>query len=174
MNSRIRSHWEHMGLEVKTSLSQVCLLLPAPCKLEVVILKICLLQFFKSLSNFKVITPYSHKSGSVSSQPCFPAVPTVFDCVRLFQQMIFKCGASFQGLRVPACCSSFSSMGHSHCWLCTVGSCPFRLPRGLQETAGDRLPFSSLWGPLTTVAHFFDVKTIGCSAFCSERIRNRH
>lgn len=89
-----------MGLEVKTSLSQVCLLLPAPCKLEVVILKICLLQFFKSLSNFKVITPYSHKSGSVSSQPCFPAVPTVFDCVRLFQQMIFKCGASFQGLRV--------------------------------------------------------------------------
>lgn len=73
MNSRVRSHWEHMDLEVKTSLSQACLLLPAPRKLEAVIPKICLLQFFKSLSNFNTVTLYSQKSGSVNSRAVFPS-----------------------------------------------------------------------------------------------------
>lgn len=84
--------------------------------------------------------------------------------------MLFKGGASFQGLRVPACCSSFSSAGHfTSCWLCTVGSWAMVLslqtPMGTSGNCwGHRFPFSSLWGPLTTVAHLCDVKTIQCES----------
>lgn len=175
MNSRVRSHWEHMDLEVKTSLSQACLLLPAPRKLELVILKIYLLQFFKSLGNFNTVTLYSQKSGSVNSRAVFPSCFYCFWLCATFSTNDIQ----VWGLTPGSLCSCWLLFflfcwTLTSCWLCTLGSCLFRLPWGLQETAGDTDIPSAVWGPLTTVAHLFDVKTIGCSAFCSEWIRNRH